>query len=241
MCIRVLCIDDNPMMMDLIRYALLLERETFGEKIEIFTAFDGIQGLDCILRHKPDIVLLDVKMPGLTGYEVLELLRSNESLQHIGVIIVSMGVQEDAQLRGFDLGADDYVTKPFNPKLLVARIKAVLQRKRNEYRTDGKGNIHYASVEVDQTARQAYRGHHALDLTAREFDLLLFFLRHPHQVLSRDTIIEHVWGFDYEGDSENIVDVYIGYLRKKLEVQGPRLIHTVRGVGFVLKQPHAGE
>jgi two-component system, OmpR family, response regulator MprA len=205
------------------------------------SAYDGIHGLDCILQYRPDIVLIDIEIPGMDGYSLVKRIRDDERIQHIGIIMVTAFFAEEVQLRAFDLGADDYVTKPYTYSLLGARIHALLQRRRVQYVADGEGALRYADIELYGNTRRGYRGSYALCLTSKEFDLLFFFLQHPHQVLSRSAIIENVWGFEYEGESENIVDVYVGYLRKKLEEYGLRLIQTERGVGFFLKELKIGK
>jgi len=190
-------------------------------------AEDGQSALDRACRRKPDLVLLDVMLPGLDGIEVCRRLRAS------GDVPILMLTARDAiadRVRGLDAGADDYLVKPFAPEELMARVRALFRR-----RAPGSpALLKFADLEMDLAAREVRREGREIQLTATEFDLLQHFLRHPRVVLSRDRLLEAVWGYDSDLGS-NVVDVYVGYVRSKLGE--PRLVHTVRGVGYVLRAP----
>jgi len=221
MATRVLLIDDDP------KIVPLLERGLAFEGFEVVTAMDGSAGLAAATSHRPHIVLLDIAMPAPDGFEVCRRLR----LAH-DVPIIMLTARDDVvdKVTALNLGADDYVAKPFAFDELVARIRAVLRRHHS-----GDEPMAYADLVVDSQTREARRGAERVDLTAREFDLLLFFVRHPRQVLTREQLLERVWGYDANADT-NVVDVHVGHLRQKLEAGGrPRLIQTIRGIGYALR------
>ena len=220
---RILVIEDEPKISDMIRRGLIYE----GYQVEI--APDGEKGLASARDHLPDLIIVDVMLPGLDGFEVCKRLRT------AGDIPILMLTARDAvsdKVRGLDVGADDYLTKPFNFDELTARVRALLRRRRPSEKTI----LRYADLSLDQSTREVRRGNRKLDLTTKEFDLLELFLLHPRQVLTRDMIYERIWNYDFGGES-NIIEVYIRYLRGKLETDGePRLIQTVRGVGYALRE-----
>jgi DNA-binding response OmpR family regulator len=223
---RILVIDDEPKIVDFIRRGLTYE----GYAVDV--AYDGQSGLDQAGREPPDLVMLDVMMPGLDGLEVCRQLRASPN----GDVPILMLTAKDAvpdRVAGLDAGADDYLVKPFAFNELLARIRALLRRRQV---ADGDQAVSFADLTLNSTTHEVARGSRPISLTAKEFDLLELFMRHPRQVLTRDIIYERVWGYDFGGES-NIVEVYIRYLRSKLEAGGaPRLLHTVRGVGYALRE-----
>jgi two-component system, OmpR family, response regulator MprA len=223
---RILVVDDERAVRESLRRALELE----GYEIEL--AEDGEQALERLEgQAEPDAVVLDVLMPRVDGLEVCRRLRSNGS--RLPVLMLTARVEVENRVAGLDAGADDYVTKPFALEELLARLRALLRRT-----TDGTGEVlRFADLELDPGTREVRRGGDSIELTRTEFSLLELFMRNPRQVLTRSVIFERVWGYDF-GYASNSLDVYIGYLRRKTEAGGkPRLIHTVRGVGYSLRQP----
>ena len=203
----------------------LLERGFRVEGFEVLAATTGAQGIELARTQSPDVVLLDIGMPDLHGFDVCRQLRMNVDAP---VIMLTARDEVEDKVRAFGLGADDYVTKPFAFDELVARVRAVIRRRSPEH----ADRLAFADITCDPSAHQVTRGDRAIPLTAREFDLLVYFLRHPRQVLTRDGLLEHVWGYGYTGDTK-VVDVYVGYLRAKLGE--PRVIQTIRGVGYALR------
>jgi two-component system, OmpR family, response regulator MprA len=219
---RVLVVDDDPMILRMMRRVLEID----GYSVAL--APDGDEALDVVRREDIDLLILDVMMPGLDGFEVCRAVR-RESI--IPILLLTARDEATDKVHGLDCGADDYVVKPFNPDELMARVRALLRRAQPRQ----PDVLRFEDVELVPSAREARRGGENLELTAREFELLELFLRHPRRVLSREQILQDVWGFDYLGDS-NLVDVRIKYLRDKLESGGrPRLIQTVRGAGYALR------
>ncbi len=220
---RILIIEDDEGIVRVLRRALSYEGYT------VDTALDGENGLYIARDHHPDLVILDLMLPGMDGIEVCQRLRSGGSVP-IMMLTAKDAVQDRVQ--GLDAGADDYMTKPFELDELLARIRALLRRTQLERAPV----LTFADLTLDTSTRQASRKGRAIPLTAKEYDLLELFLRHPRQVLTREMIFDRVWGYDFGGES-NVLDVYIRYLRQKLESEGEqRLIHTVRGVGYVLRE-----
>ena len=219
---RVLIVDDEPRILSMMRR--VLEADGY----EVVIAGEGASALD-ILRSEPiDMVILDVMMPGMDGFEVCRLVR-RESV--VPILMLTARDASTDKVTGLDCGADDYVVKPFETDELMARVRALLRRAQPRH----VEVLRFLDVELVPSEREARRDGDVLELTAREYDLLELFLRRPRQVLSREQILQEVWGFDYLGDS-NLVDVRIKYLRDKLEVGGrPRLIQTVRGAGYALR------
>jgi two-component system, OmpR family, response regulator MprA len=223
---KILVVDDERAVRESLRRALELE----GYEIEL--AEDGEQALRQLeAAGEPDAMVLDVLMPRLDGLEVCRRLRNSGS--RLPVLMLTARVEVENRVAGLDAGADDYVTKPFALEELLARLRALLRR-----RTDGGGEVlRFADLELDPGTREVRRGGEPIELTRTEFSLLELFMRNPRQVLTRSVIFERVWGYDF-GYASNSLDVYIGYLRRKTETGGkPRLIHTVRGVGYSLRQP----
>jgi two-component system response regulator MprA len=225
--VKILVVDDERAVRESLRRALELE----GYEIEL--AGDGDEALSTLGRDEPqpDAVILDVLMPGLDGLEVCRRLRATGS--RVPVLMLTARDEVENRVAGLDAGADDYVTKPFALEELLARVRALLRR---TTAPDGGEVLSFADVTLDLGTREVRRGGRLIELTRTEFALLELFLRNPRQVLTRSIIFERVWGYDF-GFASNSLDVYIGYLRRKTEAGGePRLIHTVRGVGYALRE-----
>ncbi len=211
------------------KLAQFMKLELEFEDYEVTIAPDGLTGLSTAREIEPDLILLDWMLPGISGLEICRRLRQTGS--KIPIILLTAKDEVSDRVAGLDAGADDYVIKPFSIEELLARIRAGLRRDRQE-NTD---LLQFADLTLNRATREVYRAKRAIELTAKEFDLLEYLISHPRQVLTRDQILERVWGYDFMGDS-NIIEVYIRYLRLKLEAQKePRLIQTVRGVGYVLR------
>jgi two-component system, OmpR family, response regulator MprA len=221
---KILVVDDERAVRDSLRRALELE----GYEIEL--AGDGREALYRLdSDSQPDAIILDVLMPGLDGLEVCRRLRATGN--SVPVLMLTARDAVENRVEGLDAGADDYVTKPFALEELLARVRALIRRSNDG--TDEK--LRFADLELDPGTREVRRGGEQIELTRTEFSLLELFMRNPRQVLTRSIIFERVWGYDF-GFASNSLDVYIGYLRRKTEVGGrPRLIHTVRGVGYALR------
>lgn len=220
---RILVVDDDPEILSLLRRGLTYE----GYAVE--EAQDGREALVKARERPPDLVILDVMMPGLDGLEVCQRLRQAND---VPILMLSAKRTVADRVAGLDRGADDYLAKPFAFDELLARVRALLRRRKPE----GEA-LRFADLTLEPPTRQVTRGQRPLELTTKEFDLLELFMRHPRQVLRRELIFERVWGYDFGGES-NVIDVYVRYLRAKLQAGGgPPLLHTVRGVGYVLKEP----
>ena len=221
---RILVVDDERAVRESLRRALSME----GFDVEL--AENGERALEAINGETPDLVLLDVLMPGVDGLEVCRRIR-REGLAVPVLMLTARDAVKD-RVAGLDAGADDYVVKPFALEELFARVRALLRRTG----ADSAETLRFSDLELDPRAHQARRGGHELELTRTEFSLLELFMRNPRQVLTRSIIFERVWGYDF-GYASNSLDVYIGYLRRKTEAGGrPRLIQTVRGVGYALRE-----
>jgi two-component system response regulator MprA len=220
---RILIIEDDPSISKLLQRGLAYE----GYNVEC--APDGKSGLVKARDNAPDLVVLDWMLPGLDGLEVCHRLRMGGS---IPVLMLTAKDTVEDRIQGLDAGADDYMVKPFNLDELLARIRALLRRTQ----TDRVQGLKFADLSLDVGTHEVYRGDKLIALTAKEFELVELFLRHPRQGMTREVLFDRVWGYDFGGES-NVLEVYIRYLRQKLEEAGqPRLIHTVRGVGYVLKE-----
>ncbi|MFY0782958.1 response regulator transcription factor [Peribacillus simplex] len=214
----------------------LLELELEIEGYRIGKAMDGNEALEVYGSGKWDLILLDVMLPGISGIELLRKIRTKNSFTPV-ILLTAKGSVED-KVSGLDLGANDYITKPFQIEELLARIRAVLRMRTAAplMEDDGDEWLNTADLRLNVKTREVIRGENEIDLTPKEYDLLLYLLKNKRQVLNRDQILEAVWGYDFYGET-NVVDVYIRYVRKKLEYgfDAP-LIHTVRGVGYVMKE-----
>ncbi|HEX3512232.1 MAG TPA: response regulator transcription factor [Solirubrobacteraceae bacterium] len=221
---RLLVVDDDPAVRDAL--ALVLGLDGF----EVSLAADGREAIRALDSQRPDAIVLDVLMPDLDGLEVCRRIRATGD--RIPVLMLTARAEVRDRVAGLEVGADDYLVKPFAREELVARLRALLRR------TGWQGDepaLRFEDLELDPLAHEARRGDRLLDLTRTEFLLLELLMSHPRQVLPRSTIFDRVWGYDF-GPSSNSLEVYIGYLRRKTEAGGePRLLHTVRGVGYVLR------
>lgn len=221
---HILVVDDDPHITELLRRIFVFE----GYSVAIAQA--GNEALSRVLEHPPDLIVLDLMLPGVDGLEVARRLRAAGDMVPILMLTARDGVLN--RVAGFEAGADHYLEKPFAPEELQVIVRSLLRRSRPE-RAEV---LRYANVELDTGTRVAHRGTREIELSPTEYELLQFFLRRPRQVLTRDIIMDRVWGIDFEGSS-NVMEVYIGYLRNKLEANGePRLIHTIRSVGYVMKE-----
>ncbi|ONI91693.1 DNA-binding response regulator [Saccharothrix sp. ALI-22-I] len=220
--------DDEDAVCDSLSRTLRFE----GYAVEI--AKDGEQALAVIRDNRPDGVILDVTMPVLDGLEACRRLRAEGNL--VPVLMLTARSDVTARVAGLDAGADDYLAKPFSLQELLARVRALLRRARHEGGTSEPADLRFDDLTLNPATREVVRAGRDIRLTRTEFAILELFLRHPRQVLTRSALFEQVWGFDF-GSSSNSLDVYLGYLRKKLESDGGRrLLHTVRGVGYVLRE-----
>jgi two-component system response regulator MprA len=220
---RILVIEDEE------RIASFLQRGLTYEGYRVDLAGDGPTGLGLARENPPDVVVLDWMLPGMDGLEVCRRLRAGSQ---VPILILTAKDTVEDRVHGLDAGADDYVVKPFAFAELLARIRALLRR-------TGPGEpetLRFADLMLDTGTHRARRGERVIDLTAKEYDLLEIFMRHPRQVLTREIIYDRVWGYDFGGES-NIIEVYVRYLRQKIEMEGEtKLLHTVRGVGYVLRE-----
>jgi DNA-binding response OmpR family regulator len=223
----ILLVDDEPSIIQLAR--LYLEREGF----RTVTANDGEAALDKVARERPALVVLDVMLPKLDGFEVCRRLRASRDAT--AILMLTARDEDIDKILGLELGADDYLTKPFNPRELVARVKAILRRGERSLNADGVAPIHLGDLTVDPARREVRLASRPLSLRTQEFDLLLTLAEHRGHVLSREQILQKAWGFDFYGQTRT-VDVHVAHLRKKLEESSVR-IETVTGVGYKLLVP----
>ncbi len=213
----------------------LLELELEYEGYEVGKAADGLEAFQLYQSRQWDLILLDVMLPGISGIELLRRIRGQDALTPVILLTAKSSVED--KVSGLDLGANDYITKPFQIEELFARIRAALRSKpMPSAQSNEEETLYLADLKVNEQTRQVTRGDHDIELTPREFDLLVYLLKNKQLVLNREQIIESVWGYDYYGDT-NVVDVYIRYIRKKIDLSEMEpLIHTVRGVGYVLRE-----
>jgi len=221
---HILVIEDDTQIADLLRRGLIYE----GYSVEV--AADGLGGLNAARDRPPDLVLLDLMLPGMDGLTVCGRLRAASD---VPILILTAKDAVPDRVKGLDAGADDYVVKPFNFDELLARIRALLRR---HTPSTSQEVLRFNDLTLNPDTREVFRGGRRVELTAREFELLLLFMQHPRQVLTRDVLYDRIWGYDFGGES-NIIEVYIRYLRSKLEDGGAsRLLQTVRGVGYALRE-----
>jgi DNA-binding response OmpR family regulator len=220
--LKALVVDDEPNILDFIKLGLGYEG------FEVRTARDGPNGLALAREYNPDVIVLDVMLPGMDGMEVCQRIRAQSDA---GILMLTAKDELQDRVLGLERGADDYVVKPFRFEELIARIRAVLRRRG----TTRQQVLNVGDLSLDQDTREVHRGERLVELTPREYDLLKLFMFNQRQVLSKETILERVWGYDFEGDA-NIVEVYVRYLREKLADIPPKLIQTVRGAGYILKE-----
>jgi len=221
----VLVVDDDQKLLK------MLQRTLVYENLNVLTATNGEEALPLVDEQKPDLLIVDWMMPQMDGLTLIRHLRTDENKTMVLMLTARDAIEN--RVDGLESGADDYLVKPFAPAELVARVHALLRRIEPRPETQA---VTYLDVSLDPTTREARRGETNLALTLTEFNLLHLLLRHPRQVLERAQILSEVWGYDFGGD-DNVLEIYIGYLRKKLEQNGgSRLIHTVRGVGYTLRE-----
>jgi DNA-binding response OmpR family regulator len=214
---------------DEVKLARFVELELSYEGYKVSVAHDGLEGLTTAREQNPDLVILDWLLPGLSGLEVCRRLRTTGN--KVPIILLTAKDEVSDRVAGLDAGADDYVVKPFSVEELLARVRAHLRRTQEE----DADTLIFEDLSLNRRTREVFRGSRAIELTAKEFDLLEYLMTYPRQVITRDRILEQVWGYDFMGDS-NIIEVYIRYLRLKLEENNEkRLIQTVRGVGYSLR------
>ncbi len=216
---------------DEVKLARFVELELNYEGYQVSIAYDGLTALTAARELRPDLVILDWMLPGLSGLEICRRLRSTGD--KVPIILLTAKDEVSDRVAGLDAGADDYVVKPFSVEELLARVRAHLRRNKE---ADAADMLEFEDLSLNRRTRQVYRGQRLIELTAKEFDLLEYLLAHARQVITRDRILEQVWGYDFMGDS-NIIEVYIRYLRLKLEANNEkRLLQTVRSVGYVLRE-----
>jgi len=219
----ILVIEDEEKILNFLRRGLIYE----GYRVE--TAADGTAGLASARDNPPDLVILDWMLPGIDGLEVCRRLRA---ASNVPILMLTAKDAVSDRVQGLDAGADDYLVKPFALDEVLARLRALLRRAKPET----PEILTFGDLRLDTGTHQAFRGDRAVELTAKEYELLELFLQHPRQVLTREVIYDRVWGYNFGGES-NIIEVYVRYLRQKTESEAePRLLHTVRGVGYVLRE-----
>ena len=223
---RVLVVDDEPSIVDAVATSLRYEGFTVDE------AMTGRKALAQAQEDPPDLVILDVMLPDLDGLEVTRRLRQDGV--RVPVLFLTARDTLSDKLAGLTVGGDDYVTKPFALAEVIARVHAILRR--TGYEPEDDGVLRFSDVELDESAHEVRRSGHAINLTATEFNLLRYFMLNPRHVLSKAQILDHVWHYDFGGDG-NVVETYVSYLRKKLDALGPPVIHTIRLVGYALREP----
>ncbi|MFF2885222.1 response regulator transcription factor [Paenibacillus sp. NPDC057967] len=224
---HIVVVDDDERIISMLRRSLAFEG------YEVTTASNGAEGLKTLLTVDPDIIILDVMMPQIDGWEVCRRVRESGS----AVPIMMLTAKDDVidRVKGLDLGADDYLVKPFALEELLARARALLRRKSDKLDETSSHQLAFEDLILDMDAREAIRSGRRIELTSKEYDLLLLFMQNPRRVLTRDAIMEKIWGFDFSGES-NVLEVYIAMLRQKVEEGGgKRIIQTVRGTGYVLR------
>src|SRR6476660_9933220 len=223
---RILVVDDDSRIRDVLRRQLSYE----GYQVDL--AADSKEAFAQVAQNPPDLVVLDWMLPGMSGLEICRRIRGTEDMPIL--MLTAKGTLED-KIDGLDSGADDYLVKPFEPEELLARVRALLRRRQPQ-----TAALKFGELTLDPAARQVWVGERLVDLSSKEFDMLELLMRHPKQVLTRETFYDRVWGYDFSGES-NILEVYIRYLRSKLEAAGsPRYIQTVRGVGYALRDEAPG-
>jgi two-component system, OmpR family, response regulator len=223
---RVLVVDDEPNIVDVITMALRFQG------FEVESAGTGADALAAVERFRPHLILLDVMLPDMEGFDVAERLGAQRA--RVPIIFLTARDETQDKVRGLTLGGDDYVTKPFSLEELVARMRSLLRRT-GEAEPESSRLV-FSDLELDEDTREVTRAGEPVDLTATEYRLLRYLLLNPRRVLTRAQLLDHVWEYDFGGDAR-VLETYVSYLRKKLDVHGPSLIQTVRGVGYALRQP----
>lgn len=224
---RILVVDDEPSITELLSMALRYEG------MEVQVAQLGRDALEAITGFRPHLIVLDVMLPDLSGFDVLQRMSRDGLGGRVPVLFLTARDTLDDKLRGFTLGGDDYMTKPFSVEELIVRLRAILRR---AYGADEGGRLELDDLILDEESHQVFRGSVPVDLTPTEFKLLHYLLLNAGRVVSKSQILDRVWNYDFDGNA-NVVEIYISYLRKKIDSLGVPLIHTVRGVGYSLRRP----
>jgi two-component system OmpR family response regulator len=224
---RLLVVDDEPNILELLSASLRFAG------FEVATAKDGNEALQVAGTFRPDLLLLDVMMPGIDGFEVVRRLRQGG--QQIPVLFLTAKDSTEDKITGLTLGGDDYVTKPFSLEEVIARVRAVLRRVATRPGAPS-ARLTFADIELDDDSHEVWKNAEPVTLSPTEFKLLRYFMQNPTRVLSKTQILDHVWHYDFGGDA-NVVESYVSYLRRKVDTSDPRLLHTIRSVGYVLRQP----
>ena len=223
---RILVVDDEPNIADVVSMALRFQG------FEVETAGSGTDAIAAVTSFRPHLIVLDIMLPDMEGFDVAQRLGAQRA--RVPIIFLTARDATDDKIRGLTLGGDDYVTKPFSLEELVARIRAILRR--SGLAEPESSRLTFEDLELDEDAHEVTRGGHHVELTATEYRLLRYLMLNPRRVLTRTQLLEHVWDYDFGGDAR-VLETYVSYLRKKLDAHGPSLIHTVRGVGYALRQP----
>ncbi|MBP2002191.1 two-component system response regulator MprA [Paenibacillus shirakamiensis] len=222
----ILIIDDDEKIISMLRRGLAFEG------YDVYSAHNGAEGLQMMLSADPDLVVLDIMMPQVDGFEVCRRLREGGST--VPILMLTAKDEVENRVRGLDMGADDYLVKPFALEELLARVRALLRRKESASEGDSQ-RLMFEDIVLDYDSREVLRSGIRLELTAKEFELLYLFLQNPKRLLTRDVIMDKIWGYDYSGES-NVLEVYIAMLRQKTEEHGgKRIIQTIRGAGYILR------
>jgi len=224
---RLLVVEDEPNILELLSASLRLAG------FEVATATGGLEALAAVQRHRPDLVVLDVMLPDLDGFDVASRLRSGDTRTPV-LFLTARDATED-KVTGLTIGGDDYVTKPFSLEEVIARIRAVLRRSIGDTRPPSP-RLRVADLELDEESHEVWRAGRRVQLSPTEFKLLRYLMTNAGRVLSKAQILDYVWNYDFRGDS-SIVESYVSYLRRKVDAVEPRLIHTIRSVGYVLRLP----
>jgi len=222
--LRVLVVDDEPNLVEVLTMALRFQG------FEVEGAASGREALSAVMRFKPHLMVLDVMLPDMDGFDVAARLGAQRA--SVPIIFLTARDSTEDKVRGLSGGGDDYMTKPFSLEELVARIRTILRR--TGQAAPESGRLVFADLELDEETREVVRGGQAVELTATEYRLLRYLMLNPRRVMTRAQLLDHVWNYDFGGDGR-VLETYISYLRKKLDVHGPPLIHTVRGVGYALR------
>jgi two-component system, OmpR family, response regulator len=225
---RVLVVDDEPSIVDAITMAL--RHHGFG----VESADTGQDALEQVRRWRPHVMVLDVMLPDMEGFEVARRLAAEHA--EVPILFLSARNKTADKVRGLTVGGDDYVTKPFSLEELIARLRNILRRTGALAETSAR--LRFSDLELDEDAREVWRSGRPIDLTPTEFRLLRYLMRNPRRVLTRAQLLDHVWSYDFGGDAR-VLETYIGYLRKKIDAEGVPLLHTARGIGYVLKLPRS--
>ena len=223
---RILVVDDEPNIVDVVSMALRFQG------FEVASAGTGQEALDQVGAFRPHLMVLDVMLPDMEGFDVAQRLGAQRA--RVPIIFLTARDATDDKIRGLTLGGDDYVTKPFSLEELVARIRSILRR--SGLAEPESSRLTFDDVELDEDAHEVTRGGELVELTATEYRLLRYLMLNPRRVLTRAQLLEHVWEYDFGGDAR-VLETYVSYLRKKLDIHGPPLIHTARGIGYSLRLP----